>query len=446
MENKHKIINKKDIILRECDTKDENEEKIKITNYHGKSDKNNLLDGNFLVTKNDKKIEKKPANNNEDLSKNDEKNGHSTIIISDTEDDLDFDSENKNDADNIIIDVGTNKDTVNECSRCGAILKHKSGLSRHKKFTCPKLNIKKDENIIDHTKIEVEKVTLQLKLSNEIEKNVKLEQLIKELKEDAEQKVLKIKEESENAIREIKKESEQKVKDLKKSVKELKATLTKERASKDLLTNNVLSQAGSVVKQSLNLNAIAYANKHYGDAPVLEKLEDTSILDEDDDDDDNDDLDAAEVYVLKYRNDTLIQHLASKVEKLYKKQDSKKQSLWAVDVSRTNYITRSKVNNKPEWVKDDKGNRVEQSVIMPLMKKLYKIINTHYLYVHKIYLTKSLTYDFPCPASEYVESVVSLMDDINKKRIGKQVIKEMSPSFRLPNREDKPVKKPKLLK
>jgi len=287
------------------------------------------------------------------------------------------------------------------CSGCNEEFAYASGLSKHKKSRCIVLKNDKEKNILENKVKELEE-----REKDHIKKQEGLAALIEKKNEEMNEILKKRAEELLNKNR------------------ILEEQLVEERKSKDKLTNNVLSHASSVVNTTIKMNALSYANKHYYNAPVLKIFDDPTALDVEDEQ-----FTSAEVYMLQYRKGTLIEYLSNIITKYHSAKDKRKQSLWSVDIERRNYITRNKVDNKNQWTRDNKGNKIKKIIIKPFVKNLEKIINLHYLTLNDTNI------DFPCDKTEYIKSVLQLLDDINKEKITNELIRVMTPNFHLSSKD-----------
>lgn len=252
-----------------------------------------------------------------------------------------------------------------ECNGCGNSFKQMCHLSRHIKV-CPKLF---DIKIVHEEKINCVKKEYDTKNEQQrVDYELKIKNIIMEYE-------LKLKN-TENLLKnsEIEKESfKETIKLMKKyegkiqnEIKDTKLLLTKENDYKQ----DLLKESGSIIKTTTN--ALNYVKLHFKKAPPLKMLEDFSFLVPDD----NDKKFCADM-VSKYMSGELCNHIGEIIVKQCRTDDPNHQSIWNSDCSRLTYLVRKLINDKVEWVTDNKGKGVKENIVNPIVNYIKEQINQY---------------------------------------------------------------------
>jgi hypothetical protein len=129
----------------------------------------------------------------------------------------------------------------------------------------------------------------------------------------------------------------------------------------------------------------------------------------------------------RYKNKVLHKFIGDILVKAYKKKDPKDQGLWATDSSRMTYAIKRLIDsNTSKWIVDKKGVDTTKLIIEPVLNKI-KVLST-------IYHEKEC-FDNPNASADRImminEIYVLMINDIDNKKIHNDVLKYISPYFRL---------------
>lgn len=184
----------------------------------------------------------------------------------------------------------------------------------------------------------------------------------------------------------------------------------------------MFEQAGMVTQQVMS--AFRYMVHNFGDAPELRPIGFEEIKKIGYYDTDNEIMD---IIFSRYKNKVLHKFIGDILVKAYKKKDPKDQGLWATDSSRMTYAIKRLIDSSTsKWIVDKKGVDTTKLIIEPVLNKI-KVLST-------IYHEKEC-FDNPNTSADRImminEIYVLMVNDIDNKKIHDDVLKYISPYFRL---------------
>ena len=183
---------------------------------------------------------------------------------------------------------------------------------------------------------------------------------------------------------------------------------------------SMVEQAGSIVKTSVN--ALSYIHTNYKNAPLLEPINDYSIIKR------NNETQTIENILMYYHtNGKLVEHLGNILVAQYKKENPSEQSIWNSDCARLSYIIRKLVDNKPDWITDKKGYKLRESVIDPLLDYLKVIVQQYVL--GEAGNPSALTNDHLRGHLAKMEACNTLVADIDDGTIADNLVRYLAPHF-----------------
>ncbi len=208
------------------------------------------------------------------------------------------------------------------CIFCKSEYKHKSGLSKHKKYC----SLKEIQNKTDEVKIDY---------------------------------IMKEKELIQKQLEEVKKEKEELKKEKEEEKKKLEEQLLYYR---DVAYNKIENDS--------NMTNLNFLNKHFADAPALEGPKDLHKLFN------ADKTENPNVYYANlaselgshHRLNILHKVISDFIVKDYCKEDKSKQSVWNSDSSRLNYIIKECIQKDKIWIMDKSGQSLLKKVINPIIE------------------------------------------------------------------------------
>ena len=257
-----------------------------------------------------------------------------------------------------------------KCPECGRTFTQSCNLSRHTNGRCPKLKTREGlekEYHIDNLEKEIERLRAQL-----------LERENRRLIDETRYK-------------------DQEIKYLK----------------------SLVDQAGSIAKTSVN--ALSYIHMNYKDAPLLEPINDYSIIKRN-----NENLQIEDILLHYYKDGKLVEYLGNILVAHYKKEDPSEQSIWNSDCTRLSYVIRKLVDDKPDWITDKKGIKLRESIIKPLLDYLKTIVQKH---VSRESMRVNLT---TCDLRSHVHSMEvssNLVKHIEDSTVADDLVRYLAPYF-----------------
>jgi hypothetical protein len=175
------------------------------------------------------------------------------------------------------------------------------------------------------------------------------------------------------------------------------------------------------------IHIMSHATKNFSEAPVIQQLEHTkskNLLVNHAEDSTHS---IEDLMIFNYENKILHEYLGDMLIKYYKNEEPCKQSLWASDTSRMNFILKQYVGDGSEWVNDKKGIKLKKLVIVPILDKVKKMLSKKI-----IKLTKEMQFsdeeESEVPENMYkilyCKEIISL---ICKKKLHTEIVKYMCP-------------------
>jgi hypothetical protein len=260
---------------------------------------------------------------------------------------------------------------------------------------------------------------------------------------------------------------------------EMKDKLVEELQRENEYLQNMLEMAGNAMYQT-TMSAINHANTYYTDAKPLEKISvdevkkiayenilarekenrikyikyadsDTDNSDDtlDSDYSDQSDIDEKSIkdpdtvrdkimsdILFQYRHKNLPKYIGDIIVQLYKKECPFKQQLWATDVNRLTYVIRQLLYGKEaKWIVDKGGKYILEYLIQPVMDELKDLSIEYRENYTSPNIRKVLTVN---------ELATALVIDIDSNKLGKNILKAISPHLHLGKKQK--VKKSKKIK
>jgi len=321
-------------------------------------------------------------------------------------------------------------------------------------YKCYICNYETDDrtNLRHHTKSK--KHILSAEKHKLEEEKIVFEKQAKEI-EELKQKIVAIEKEKEKEI--ISKNTEI-------AKLEVEAKIYKELSEKGGTTNN--TNNGIIIN-----NSLSYVNKHFKDAPPLEKITDYKLNGIDMDDDSK--LDELIDNIVYYHNNKCLHKIiGDHIIKLYKKEDLSQQSFHTTDVSRRKYLVKleeklgylydessNEISNldsdnisidnndskkpknklklenktKSKWTNDNDGLRLGYLILDPITKKVIKILKKKFKQYNdgmKINSRRVPTYD----EIKKFATLTDISKDIDNDKLKKSINTYIAPHFVLDKR------------
>ncbi len=186
--------------------------------------------------------------------------------------------------------------------------------------------------------------------------------------------------------------------------------------------------AGQIVNKTMNM--LTFAMQNFKETPQLEMLDSKTarkLLKHEVDNGKNKHMinnDKIAEYIAKISEAKILpKHLGNTLVSHYKKDDPNHQSVWATDVSRMKFIT--KTNNG--WIKDNNSDIINKSMIVPLLKEVTGVMD-EYCKEKSGCIDKMSALE----ESRYIEVVsqtLNIKSDIRSERLNKAIVKHIAPYF-----------------
>jgi hypothetical protein len=190
---------------------------------------------------------------------------------------------------------------------------------------------------------------------------------------------------------------------------------------------DVVNTAGKIVKTSVS--SMAYALKHYNNAPALETIKNCEELSNNQDNER-----FVRVLVYEYKNKHLEEYIGNFIIKSCKKDDPSEQSIWNSDTSRFTYLIRNIItDNKIDWKIDKKGIQTNQFLIVPVVDYVEKEIRQYVGSMRLQYETVAQLKD----GIEMVNHTSAILKMIELESLNKDILRYIAPYFYLNKNDDK---------
>lgn len=202
-------------------------------------------------------------------------------------------------------------------------------------------------------------------------------------------------------------------------VKELKNVANPMRNMSEDLVSFAVATAATAAKENIKISAFSYARKFFRDCPPIKNFEETNLLGEDD-------IAIAENAIYAMRKKNFHIYIGDVIIKVYKKDDCNTQSLWSSDINRLAYILRTKLNEQIDWVKDDKGLKTSEHIIVPALEYIRTAVVK---YQKNLILT--MTDENTVKSLKSQEYCAELIRDIDNNLYTSPILKYIAASFKL---------------
>jgi hypothetical protein len=146
-------------------------------------------------------------------------------------------------------------------------------------------------------------------------------------------------------------------------------------------------------------------------------------------DDDINDI-SVEQMIFHHKNNNLCEYIAEIIVGVYRKPNPNEQTIWNSDESRLVYIIRDVINKENKWIKDQKGEKIKEYVVKPILN-VAKEMMTQYCDKHRKIIEN---HDFRRGIShatiiERMYDASDIVKQINNKKLEKKIIMVMSAPF-----------------
>ena len=196
---------------------------------------------------------------------------------------------------------------------------------------------------------------------------------------------------------------------------------------------SIVNNSGSLIKTSVS--TMAYVIKNYKEAPALESLTDSSIINCE-----KNNVAFVENLIYEYNHNKLDVYIGDFIIKIYKKDDPSKQSVWNSDTNRLTYLIRDliTINNidwKVDWKIDKKGIKTSKFIIEPILEYIDEQVREY---------IENFDIDYNLNSVQEAErkmlklkSSTEILKNIEDKILNDQILKYIAPHFYL-NKTDAP--------
>jgi hypothetical protein len=139
---------------------------------------------------------------------------------------------------------------------------------------------------------------------------------------------------------------------------------------------------------------------------------------------------SVEQMIFHYKNNNLCEHIANLIVGVYKKKNPNEQTIWNSDESRLVYIIRDVINKENKWIKDQKGEKIKEYVVKPILNVAKEMImqycDKHRLMIENNNIDRNIS---PATLIERIYDATDIVKQINNKKLEKKIITEMSAPF-----------------
>jgi hypothetical protein len=184
----------------------------------------------------------------------------------------------------------------------------------------------------------------------------------------------------------------------------------------------VCSMAENVI--SGTLSTISILTRYLKDAPALDTNADYGkLLFYDKDKNKKSDDEIIKIIIMYDKEKKLVPYLGDIIIKYYKKENPKDQSIWNSDTTRLNYLIRELIDTELTWTCDKAGLKVNEFIIIPLLKLLRNIFDNKLQKNSKLPLNE-LT-------DKYFENMLlrEMINKFDEKKFQDSINKYISPYF-----------------
>lgn len=294
------------------------------------------------------------------------------------------------------------------CEHCNISYKSKQNLDNHLEF-CKELTEKNKEIVNIKNKYKDKIIKLKDEYKTKIEKYENDIEFLKNDLTEVKNELIKLKDESNNKL-----------------IDEMKKTqniLINENKQKQ----EIIKESGNIIK-SYAMSTISFIKKYYNDAPALETIKDFTILVDDED------VNFCENILGKYMSKKLVKYISDCIINEYKTTDPHNQSFWTTDKNRINYIVRSIVNDRPEWIPDANGLNIRDKIVKPIINYIDQQIEQYYnektneVRKYTYYVSDDNIYKRNL-LNDYINAALNLMLELRNDKITDLIMKLISPYF-----------------
>lgn len=296
------------------------------------------------------------------------------------------------------------KDNTLKCQFCKKNFNKSEYVKKHEEL-CKKKPNSNDNKIND---ILYEKEKMILKMMEEMNKKDEIIiKLINKLNDNKinDNKLIDIIKDKDNKLIDIIKDKDDKLIDIIKDKDEL---IKSENDYKKTLINN----SGILLNNAISttMSAINYIKKQYSNAPILELQDGSKLLE------DTNDSDFCDIILHEYDSDKLHKYIGDIIIKHYKKDKPEEQSLWNTDKTRLNYIIRTLIDKKEEWIEDVEAKTLKQKIINPIIDMIKEKMDIYMDECNKITYQLSMEYNKYNEMAKIDRNYISMRNSIESKR------------------------------
>ncbi len=206
------------------------------------------------------------------------------------------------------------------------------------------------------------------------------------------------------------------------------------------LAGNIATNAATTAATTATISTIKYIMDNYT-PPAIETYKQieysTAMKNLDIINDDNSEETFIKDIIYHSSKNILSKYLGDIIVKLYKKNDSKEQSMWNSDVSRLSYIIREKIGDNFSWTTDKSGVLVNKYVIQPYLTYIYKLLTKTINAITKPKKLVDLTSNQIEQNNEISKGCILIKQTIDNKILEHDINKHIAPFFYF-NQKDKP--------
>jgi hypothetical protein len=141
-----------------------------------------------------------------------------------------------------------------------------------------------------------------------------------------------------------------------------------------------------------------------------------------------------EQMIYEQNNRKLHCYLTKIVKNEYTESNPTKQKIWNTDKSRLSYIIREAINKKSEWIRDDKGHKIKEYVVSPILTTAQSMIVTYTEKLNEMIKKDKYPVGYDrCIAMERLATSSNIVKNIRNKTLEDKILFEMCSYFGISN-------------